>query len=96
MGDKISVSGYAAAGVYPAVCESRSDARDIFSQLVKNEYKIIFVTESVSEWISDEIDKYRFLPVPAVILIPGASGNTGKGMAELDKSVEKAIGSKII
>ena len=33
---------------------------------------------------------------PAVILIPGASGNTGKGMQSLNESVERAVGKNIL
>ena len=33
---------------------------------------------------------------PAVILIPGISGNTGDGLNAVKKSVEQAVGSDII
>lgn len=33
---------------------------------------------------------------PAIILIPGVSGNTGKGIESVKKSVEQAVGSDIL
>ena len=36
------------------------------------------------------------MPSPAVILIPGISGNTGDGLKAVKKSVEQAVGSDII
>ena len=46
--------------------------------------------------IPEEIEKYRFAATPAIILMPGISGNTGAGMADVNKSVEKAVGSNIL
>ena len=43
-----------------------------------------------------EIDQYRHMPVPAIIPIPGVTGNTGLGLRSVSKSVEKAVGSDII
>ena len=43
-----------------------------------------------------EIDRYRSEKLPAIIPIPGVSGNTGKGMLNVKKSVEQAVGSDII
>ena len=46
--------------------------------------------------MDEEIQKTNDNPIPAVILIPGISGNTGKGIANVKKAVEKAVGSDII
>ena len=40
--------------------------------------------------------RYRESLLPAVILIPGVSGNTGKGIEGVKKSVEQAVGSDIL
>ena len=34
--------------------------------------------------------------MPSIILIPGISGNTGKGVEGVKKSVEQAVGSDIL
>lgn len=42
------------------------------------------------------IDRFREADLPAIILIPGVSGNTGRGIMAVKKSVEQAVGSDII
>ena len=46
--------------------------------------------------IQSEIDKYADLRIPAIIPIPGAGGSLGIGIANVKKSVERAVGSDII
>ena len=57
---------------------------------------MIYITEALAARIPEEIERYRTAPRPAVILIPGISGNTGEGMSAVKKSVEQAVGSDII
>ena len=69
----------------------------MFRKLCQNEsYSIIYVTEAAAAVLENEIEKYRSLPSPAVILIPGVTGNTGEGLSAVRRSVEKAVGSDII
>ncbi|MBQ3331231.1 MAG: V-type ATP synthase subunit F, partial [Ruminococcus sp.] len=58
-------------------------------------YGIIYVTEAAAVFLDKEIAKYRSEPSPAIILIPGVSGNTGEGLSAVRMSVEKAVGSDI-
>ena len=46
--------------------------------------------------LSAVIEKYRERVFPAIILIPGVSGNTGRGVESVRKSVEQAVGSDIL
>ena len=46
--------------------------------------------------LETEIDRYISDYLPAIIPIPGVSGNTGRGMRNVKKSVERAVGSDII
>ena len=39
---------------------------------------------------------YRDKKLPAIIPIPGVSGNTGIGIREIHSAVEKAVGSDIL
>ena len=96
IGEKTSVFGFSALGcaVYPA--QTEEEARAAFKSLLKEEAGVIYITEKTAALIPEEIEKVRFQTTPAVILIPGLSGNTGKGVEEVEKSVEKAVGSKII
>jgi len=96
IGEKMSVFGFAALGLSVFPAETAEETRAAFKAIVKENAGIIYITEKGAAMIPEEIEKARFMPTPAVILIPGLSGNTGKGMEEVEKSVEKAVGSKII
>lgn len=57
---------------------------------------MIYITEALAAQLEYELDHYRQQPLPAVIPIPGITGNTGMGMRMVRKSVEQAVGSDII
>ena len=46
---------------------------------------MIFITEALAAKVEAEIDRHRTAGLPAIILIPGASGNTGQGLAAVKK-----------
>ena len=99
MGDWDSIYGFSALGLDTFRVEAGDDIEEtiqMLRRLSQNNYEVIYITEALAARIPDEIDKYRLLPRPAVILIPGISGNTGAGIAAVKKSVEQAVGSDII
>ena len=57
---------------------------------------VIFITEKAAEFVSEDIERLSRQILPAVIPIPGVSGNTGRGIDGVKRSVEKAVGSDII
>ncbi len=96
LGDRDSVYGFACLGLDVFFADNSLEASSQFKKLTEGDYAIIYVTEMVAEFVSEQIEKLSFQPTPAIILIPGIKGNTGKGMDSVKKSVEKAVGSDII
>ena len=99
MGDWDSIYGFSALGLDTFRVEaetSAEEAADTLKKLSQSKYEVIYITESLAKRIPEEIDRYRLMPSPAVILIPGISGNTGDGLKAVKKSVEQAVGSDII
>ena len=96
IGDKDSIYGFASIGleIYPMT--DPSDAIHQLRQMIDGGYAVIFITEQLATEIESELDRYRELPVPAIIPIPGVNGNTGLGMRNVSKSVEQAVGSDIL
>lgn len=96
MGDKDSIYGFAALGmdIYPT--EDKEQASATLKKLADSGFGIVYITEELAAKISDDVEKYRFESKPAIILIPGIKGNTGAGLADVNKSVEKAVGSNIL
>ncbi|MDD4699070.1 MAG: V-type ATP synthase subunit F [Oscillospiraceae bacterium] len=96
MGDRDSIYGFAALGleIYPT--EDAAVAIGQLRKMAKKDYAVIYFTEALAAKISEEIDKYRDRTTPAIILIPGITGNTGIGLANVKRTVEKAVGSDIL
>jgi V/A-type H+-transporting ATPase subunit F len=99
IGDRDSIYGFAALGldIYPVSEPVDSiEAAKKLRELAEGEYAVIYITESLASKLEAEIDRYRADRLPAIIPIPGVSGNTGMGMKMVKKSVEQAVGSDII
>ena len=96
MGDKDSIIGFSALGmdIYPFTEKGAAALK--LKELAQSGYAVIFITESLASEIKEQIEKYKDSATPAVILIPGISGNTGEGMSSVLKSVERAVGSQIL
>ncbi len=96
LGDRDSVYGFAALGLDVYFVEIGEDASPLLKKLCKSDYSIIYITEVAAATAEKVIEKYSFSRTPAIILIPGVTGNTEKGIAAVKKSVEKAVGSDIV
>ena len=96
LGDRDSIYGFSALGldIYPA--EAREEGARLLKKLADNAYAVIYITEAMAQELEAEIDEYRTRQWPAIIPIPGVSGNTGMGLRAVKKSVEQAVGSDII
>ncbi len=96
IGDYDSIYGFATLGLSICPVKTREEARDKFKQLAESDYGIIYITEAAAAELEDEIERYREKTLPAVIRIPGVSGNTGAGVEGVRKTVEQAVGSDIL
>ena len=95
MGDHDSIYGFAALGfdVFPV---EGDEAKRKLKELAESDYAVIYITEKLAKELHEQLDKYRDELLPAVIQIPGVSGNTGEGIRDVHLSVEKAVGSDIL
>ena len=95
MGDYDSIYGFAALGLdtFPVTSQG---AVERLHQLAAEGYGIIHITEVLAAQLKHEIARYEGQIIPAVIEIPGVSGNTGSGVRGVKKSVEQAVGSDIL
>ncbi len=96
IGDRESIYGFSSLGIeiYPAY--SGAEAETLIKKLAEDNYAVIYITETLAKDASEIIEKYSREITPAIILIPGVSGNTGEGMSSVLKSIEKAVGSAIL
>ena len=96
IGDKDSVLMFKALGVDVYTAVDGEDAKKLVKKLAQENFGIIFITEDFAAKIQDTIDKYREEMAPAIILIPSNKEDLGLGMADINKSVEKAVGANIL
>ena len=95
VGDKDSILAFKSIGidVYPVV--DGREARATIDSLADKQYGLIFVTEHIAQEIEETIQRDKRKIVPAIILIPSNQGTLGIGMRDINKNVEKAVGSNI-
>ncbi len=96
MGDKDSISGFSSIGLDIFPLYDPLEAAKTLRNLSENGYAIIYITEKLYSEINDEIKKYKNNPLPAIIPIPGVSGNNGVGIKNVSKTVEQAVGSDVL
>lgn len=81
LGDRDSIYGFGALGleVFP-IDDGETGAKTV-RRLAEEDYAVLYITEALCAQIPQELERLRELPLPAVVPIPGLSGNTGMGMA---------------
>ena len=96
MGDPDSVLGFKALGLDVFPVESVDVAKSTLHRLAKESYAVVYLTEQLAVHMDEELARYKDELTPAVILIPGKEGSLGIGMANVKKSVERAVGADIL
>ena len=96
IGDYDSIYGFAALGLDTFPVSEPEEAEKQLHKLAGGGYAVIYITESLAAVLTHEIDKYRLEKLPAIIQIPGVSGNTGDGVRSVKQFVEQAVGSDIL
>ena len=96
IGDSASVLGFMAVGFTVVPIDNADQAAKAIARLAEDDHAIIYVTEEYAIACEETIAKYRSLPLPAVITIPGKNSSIGYGMSGIKQSVERAIGADIL
>lgn len=97
IGNRDAVQGFMALGfsVHEAA-DAEEAARELHAMARSSEYGVIFLTENYAMQLEAELARYRELPIPAIVSIPGPEGATGYGMNTLRHAVERAVGADIL
>ncbi len=96
LGDRDSIYGFAALGLDIFPVATYEEALHTFKSLMSDTYAVIYITENTQALLVEELAKHEETFLPAIIPIPGVSGNTGAGIAGVKRMVEQAVGSDII
>ena len=96
IGDATSILGFKAFGLDVFACNTAEEAAAKLHQIAKEGYGIIYITEQLAKDIPETIQRYNNEVIPAVILIPSNRGSLNIGLENINKNVEKAVGSNIL
>ena len=96
VGDKDSVLPFKSFGFDVRNSATKQEIRHAVDEMAKQEYGVIYLTEQCAKEIPETIERYKGQLTPAIILIPNHQGSLGIGIAEIQKSVEKAVGQNIL
>ena len=96
MGDKDSVLGFKALGLSTYAVDSVEEARTTLHRIAREDFAVIYVTETLAVELEHDINRYKDNLTPAIILIPGKEGSLGIGARNIKKAVERAVGADIL
>ncbi|MCL2125522.1 MAG: V-type ATP synthase subunit F [Oscillospiraceae bacterium] len=98
MGGRDTVMGFKALGLDTYPVSDATEARGIFNKLTSQDekYAIIYLEETLSKTLAQEIARFTDKATPAIILIPGREGSQGLGLTALQNAVIRAIGTDIL
>ena len=98
IGGRETVMGFTALGLEAYPVADADEAKKVLRILTRDreDVAIIYLEEGLAAQLSQEIDKFKDSPKPAIILIPGREGSLGLGLTALNQAVERAIGTNIL
>ena len=97
IGDRDTVLGFMALGFTAEDVTCAEDAARALHAMAKSgSYAVIFITENYAVQIEEDVNRYKDMPLPAVISVPGQGGSMGYGMNNIRSAVERSVGADIL
>ena len=97
IGDWDSVMGFRALGLDTYPVTDAEEAREKVRELAKaGDCGIIYLTEQLAKDMDDVLARYKDELRPAIILIPGREGSLGIGKNNIQRAIERAVGTSIL
>lgn len=96
IGDRDSIMPFQMIGFDTFDCKSAQEVRMQLEILENKQYGIIYLTEQLAKLIPETIDYYKTKTIPAIILIPNYKGTLNIGIEDINKNVEKAVGTNVL
>lgn len=92
------IMSFKALGLDTFAADKPEEAKKILRDITgpESNYAIIYISENLTVGIEKEIDKFKDLPIPGIIYIPGREGSLGLGQTALKSAVERAVGIDIL
>ena len=93
IGGRDTIMCFKALGLDVYAADKPDEARRVLRDITgpESNYAIIYISENLTIGIEKEIDKFKDLPIPGIIYIPGREGSLGLGQTALKSAVERAV-----
>ena len=93
-----TVIGFKALGLDTFPVSDIAEAKRVLAEITlpDEQYAVIYIEESLSKDLSNEIARFTSKVTPAIILIPGRDGSQGLSLNALHDAVIRAIGTDIL
>lgn len=95
VGEYYSVALFRTAGIEVRPAESAAEAEQTVNRLIKDGYKVIFLTENYAAAMEEKLKTLRKNTYPVILPIPGRNGADGYGINKIIANTEKALGTNI-
>ncbi len=97
LGDWSTVFPLKAIGIETFTAAEPAEAPKLLRKLAHSkDYGIIFVVETLFEYIDEVMSEFAGQDLPAIILIPQVSGSEGLGLSIIRETMKKAAGRDIL
>ncbi len=97
LGDWSTVFPLKAIGIETHIANEPAEAPKLLRKLAHSkEFGIIFVVETLYEYIDEVMREFAAQDLPAIILIPQVSGSEGLGLSIIRETMKKAAGRDIL
>lgn len=96
IGDIDSILGFKGLGIKTFPVQSNIQVKELIAEIIKENYKIIYITENYAEGIIEFVHEIHNELWPLIVLIPSIHGTFGRGKERLRQFIIKATGSDLI
>ena len=96
IGDRDTIWPFKTLGSDVFFCDEHNSPQRLVAEILRGQFKIIFVTEEVYESARNEIDALNELALPTVTVLPSVKGSRGIAMQTIRDSVRRAMGAEFI
>ena len=96
LGEKDIMLIFRAVGVAVFPVNTIIEAEDKLKKIIKEEYGIIFMTETIAIKLDSIIKQYSFKLLPSIVIIPGLGERNNYAINILRQAIIKAVGADVM
>jgi V/A-type H+-transporting ATPase subunit F len=96
IGEKEVIIGFNLVGIQLFPVVNSEEAIKALKDCNKNNFAIVFITDSIAQKIIDKIEEYQKISSISICILPNRIKDTNLNINILRKNVEKAVGTDIL